>query len=82
MMKTEPDMNKITYKKRKVSFGVGNNIYLYSMVDVQMTYRKHKPRTSLGFQTLKPPNSIFVCGFYSVVSFVWICYNVKHFRGS
>ena len=51
MMKTEPDMNKITYEE-KGSFGVGNNIYLYSIVDVQMTYRKHKPRTSLGFQTL------------------------------
>ena len=36
MMKTEPDMNKITYEEDKGSFGIWNNIYLYSMVDIQV----------------------------------------------
>ena len=38
MIETKPDMNKITYEEEKGCFGIGNNIYLYSMVDVQMTY--------------------------------------------
>ena len=38
MIRTEPDTNKITYEEeRKGSFGIGNNIFLYGMVDVQVT---------------------------------------------
>ena len=33
---SKPDINKITYEEG--SFGIGNNIYLYCYVDVQMTY--------------------------------------------
>ena len=38
MIKTKPDMNKITHEEEKVALVLGNNIYLYSMLDVQMTY--------------------------------------------
>ena len=34
MMKIEPDMNKITYEEEKVALDFGNNIYLYTMVNV------------------------------------------------
>ena len=33
---SKPDTNKITYEEKSY-FGIGNNIYLYSMVDIQMT---------------------------------------------
>ena len=34
----KPDMNKITYEKRKGCFDIGNYSCLYSTVDVQMIY--------------------------------------------
>ena len=37
-VKTELGMDKITYEEEKVALVLGNNINLYSMVDVQMTY--------------------------------------------
>ena len=37
MMKTEPDMNKITDEEEKIVLVFLNDICLYSMVDVQMT---------------------------------------------
>ena len=37
IIRTEPDTNEVTYEEEKVT-GIGNNICLYSMVDVQMTY--------------------------------------------
>ena len=37
MMKTEPDMNEITYEEEKAALiNIRNNIYLYSMMDIQM----------------------------------------------
>ena len=38
MMKTEPDMNGNYLRGRKGSFDIRNNIYLYSMVDIQVIY--------------------------------------------
>ena len=37
MIRTEPGVDKITYEKENGSFGIGNNINLYSIVIVQMT---------------------------------------------
>ena len=38
MMKTEPDTNKITFEEEKTALILGINIYLYSLVDIQMIY--------------------------------------------
>ena len=39
MIKTKPDMNEITYEKEKAALqNIRNNIYLYSMVDIQVIH--------------------------------------------
>ena len=38
VIRTKPDMNKVTYEEEKVALTFKNYSCLYSMVDVQMTY--------------------------------------------